>query len=759
MRNLLLATALVIATGAVASTKTDLVSRARLHDMRHGLTVSAASDGPVRTAMRRSPAATDVHAFVTLAPGAETDALTALGATVDAVRGRMVLATFPASSLAAIEALPEVKSIRMDTPLTPKMDRVREVSGIDRIHGGVDLPRAYTGDGVVAGIVDGGIDPNHINFKNADGSPRISSFTFFRPTQSGSYVQQTYGADVIPEIDTEDSSTFHGTHTLGIMAGSYTGPVTMAVPGSNAAFATLTDGPNPYYGVATGADLAVSCGATSDYYVALGIEAILDYAYEQGKPSVINLSLGNNLGPHDGSSTLCRYLDAVSEVDRVIFCVAAGNEGELPIALHKTFTAGDTDLSTCIRPGVEVEGMRNLRYGQVYIYSDSEQQFDLQATVVNSSRGMVAMRMPLAATSGAMKYWVTSADYQESTDDVVSPQLAKWFTGYIGVGAEFDTNTGRYYGIIDYMLWDNTTGNPDARYVVGIQVSGQEGQRVDLYGDGSFCDFTSYGMAGFNDGMTDGTISDVACGFNTVSVGSYNTRDSWGAIDGYMYTYPTPFPAGEISGFSSYASLPDGRTLPDICAPGATVISSTNEYYIVENNLDNSYRQAYLDGEERGYSWQQCTGTSMATPVVSGAIALWLEADPTLTFREVKEILAATAQRDSYVTSSDAPARWGAGKLDAYAGLRSVLGRSGIAGTVADGPAIAVTPCGTGAFSVIVPGSQAVDLRLYTASGTLARSVHTSGHEGVIDVTGLPAGIYMLNINGAHTRKIAVRPQ
>lgn len=762
MRILFLAAALAITAGAAAFPKTDLGSRARMHAARHGLVVTPAADGGKMKASARnvtgaSSQDSEVKAFVTLVPGADASSLEALGAKVEGGRGRMVLATFPESLLEDVEALPEVASIRTDSPITPKMNIVRDVTGIDRIHAGVDLPQPYTGKGVVAGIVDGGIDPNHVNFKNSDGSSRIGSFTYFRPTQSGEYVQQTFPADYIPEIDTETSETFHGTHTLGIMAGSYTGNVNVAVTNPDGMTASVKEVDNPYYGVATGADLAVACGAMSDYYVALGIEAILDYAYyEKSAPSVINLSLGNNLGAHDGSSALCQYLDGVSDLDRVIFCIAAGNEGEMPIALNKTFTADDLSVATCLRPGVDVEGYQNLRYGQVYVYSDTEQQFDLQAMVVNRSRGAVALRMPMGATSGAMKYWVSSADYQESSDDVVSPQLGKWFTGYIGVGAEFDGVTGRYYGIIDYMLWDNTASNVDGNYVVAVQASGKEGQRVDFYGDGSFCDFTSYGMTGYVDGMTDGTISDVACGLNTISVGAYNTRDSWPAMDGFVYTYPQSFPAGEISGYSSYGSLPDGRTLPEICAPGSTVISSTNEYYILENFLGDDLRSAYVEADGRGYSWQQCIGTSMATPVVSGTVALWLEADPTLTYKEVKEILAETAVKDSYVLA-DNPARWGAGKLDAYAGLRKVLAQTGIAGVMTDNSQLVITPAGFRAYAVTLPGAKSLDLRLYSTSGATVKSLRGAGEETVIDLKDVPAGIYLLNVNGSMTRKIVVK--
>ena len=49
--------------------------------------------------------------------------------------------------------------------------------GLDAIHAGTQgLDRPYTGKGIVAGVVDQGIDPNHLNFLNPDGSSRLGYF-------------------------------------------------------------------------------------------------------------------------------------------------------------------------------------------------------------------------------------------------------------------------------------------------------------------------------------------------------------------------------------------------------------------------------------------------------------------------------------------------------------------------------------------------------------------------------------------------------
>ena len=63
----------------------------------------------------------------------------------------------------------------------------------------------------------------------------------------------------------------------------------------------------------------------------------------------------------------------------------------------------------------------------------------------------------------------------------------------------------------------------------------------------------------------------------------------------------------------------------------------------------------------------------MSCPFATGTIALWLQANPTLSPDDIKEIFSRTAIQDqegeTYPNS-----RWGWGKIDAYKGLLDVLG-------------------------------------------------------------------------------------
>lgn len=744
-----------LSLGMPAQNKVDLGSRARIRSAAHGMQISRTSDGSLRVVEREKKENT-IRAFVVLADDADASVLEEAGAAVRAVRGTMVMAEFPEDALEAIEKLEVVKSIRTEKPVSAKLDIARAVTGIDKIHSGIDLPQSYTGKNVVAGIFDGGFDPNHVNFQNSDGTSRISVFTYYRPTQDGKYAEEVYGADYIPNIDTETDQTFHGTHTLGIMAGGYKGKVKAAIK-SNMISGTVEETDNPYYGVAYDADIALGCGPESDYFIAMGCEQILNYAYSRKQPAVINLSLGSNLGPHDGSSTLCQYIDLASELDNVIFCISAGNEGDYPIALHKTFTADDTQVGSFFYPGVQSSEFPNLRYGQTYVYSNDETPFTVQAILFNKSRGKVAFRMPMPPVEGQLQYWVSDPEKAEADTDIYSQQLGNSMVGYVGIGAQHDETTGRYYALLDYSLYDSEKNN--GNYIFGFEVTGSDGQRVDIFCDGLYNSFTSYNIEGYSDGMTDGTISDVACGKWPIVVGSYNTRDDWASLDGFVYGYQGSMNPGKISSFSSYGKLYDGRELPTVCAPGATIISSSNEYYLESVGAGEAERQASLTTDSRRYSWHQCVGTSMATPLVSGAIALWLEADPTLKAGDVQDIIRKTAIVDDDVTSTGTPVQWGAGKFDAYAGLKEVLKRtSGISGVSAgDTNAPLVTVSAGRIVDIYVPGQKHVDAVLYNPEGMRMTSATADGENAALDCSTLRQGIYILQVNGNYNQKLFIR--
>lgn len=352
---------------------------------------------------------------------------------------------------------------------------------------------------------------------------------------------------------------------------------------------------------------------------------------------------------------------------------------------------------------------------------------------------------------------------------VINQGFAKAFDGYVTAASAIDPETGRYYAMAQIMTSDNQKDNKDGNYKLALLITSKKaGQRVEVYSDAQFIYFDSNKQEGFVSGTRNGSISDMACAANIVTVGSYNVRNHWSSLDGFVYGYnkrgdEDDFPEGEASRFSSFGTLADGRNLPHVCAPGASIISSVNTYAV--ENTDLGYTDMALQGKlEKGgkkYYWHQSLGTSMATPVVAGAIALWLEANPSLTVKDVIRIIQQTARKDNYVTNTGDPVQWGAGKFDAYAGLKQVLKEketNGINGVrYAESQAVPViTMTGERSFSAFLAGAKQLNLRAYSLSGQLVHSLSAQGDELNVNASSWNKGVYLIQVNGGKAQRIVI---
>lgn len=741
-----------------AQSKLDLGSRMALRNYKTQL-VPVEKNG-VKTMQKlevSNPSA--VTGFIKLSDNATVEQLEAEGINVIASRGDIAMVSVPYSELERVSTLQCIKKLQLSRKVNVKMDQVRPAMGVDEIHRGSGLPRAYTGKDVIAGIVDAGFDPNHINFRNTDNTSRIKKMTEIKIDQNSSEGYSVKEVTDLSRYTTDNTETFHGTHTLGIMAGGYRDSITIANR-LNAFQAEIVDTINPYYGIAYGADLAVAGGDMYDMLIALGVESILYHAYEEKKPAVINMSLGSNVGTHDGNSIMGQYLELAGE--EAIICLSAGNEGDIPIAYNQTFTAEDKELKTFIYPYSNMTGYPNLRYGQVYIYSNDSTEFTFKAVIHRKSRPeFPVFTLSIKSNTEGVPVYYSSPEWTQE-GDLTHANFTKAFDGYIGAGSMRDEATGRYYVLIDYYTTDNQITNANGDYILGFVVEGSEGQRIDCFCDGTYTYFSDYGFAGWDTGSCNGSISDMACARNVIVVGSYNTRNSWASLDGKNYTYGAAFVPGEVSSFSSYGTLIDGRNLPHVCAPGATTISSSSKYFIdayASSGWDNSALQGKWDETGRVNYWHQQMGTSMSTPAVAGAIALWLEADPDLTTAEVIDIIQATAVKDEYVTGfTGDPVKWGAGKFDALAGLKEVIRRrASVEGIVADDNRLMVTNDGGDNYNIFLGGVSSLNAVLYNISGQPVKNQSVEGDELTFNVGDLASGIYILNVNGSYSQKILVK--
>ena len=158
-----------------------------------------------------------------------------------------------------------------------------------------------------------------------------------------------------------------------------------------------------------------------------------------------------------------------------------------------------------------------------------------------------------------------------------------------------------------------------------------------------------------------------------------------------------------------------GLIRPDICAPGVQIKS-------LDYNTTDGY--TLMDG------------TSMATPLVTGAIALMLSKKPDLTPAQIDEILERTAQPLTPYKSND----FGAGLLDALAAVNAV----NYTEVHESGQTVAIYPNpSTSNFTVAMDGMLSVSV--CTLEGRLLKTINTKDDECHIE--GLSNGVYILKIH------------
>lgn len=610
--------------------------------------------------------------------------------------GDISIAAIPLSKLGALSCGRQVKRIETGRRCSIQMDTTRLVVNAEKVYTGEGLPQSYTGRGVVVGVQDIGFDLTHPNFYSADMSQyRIKALwdQLSRDTIGSTlYVGRDYvGREALLKLEhpIDGETQTHGTHTAGIAAGS-------GAEGNGVV--------SPYRGMACGADLVLVDNAADnaslidpkDYYKftyatdALGFKYIFDYAERMHQPCVINFSEGSSQDFHGYDQLYYELLAKLIGPGRIIVS-SAGNDGARNSYIHKNIGKE--------RAGAFIMGNEK----RFSCTAKSKQTFTFRISVYDNVASPQIVDISTVNVCNAQDSLLTDSL-------LVGGKKYKWRV--LAYPNSYDTSETAY----DFQLSSPLKLGDSPQ--VSLQVMGRDAD-IELYR------MSGYMFPHSLDPVLDAgdcryTIFSPSSSPDVICVGSTSYRTQFVNYLGEKKVYDSG-QKGIRSSFSAMGPTLDGRIKPDVMAPGQNIISSYSTFFINNpKNVNASVKSdvRHFDYNGRTYAWNANAGTSMSTPVVTGAIALWLQADPTLTSADCLDIFAKTCTH--YDASLSYPNNlYGYGQIDVAAGLREVLRRK----------ALGINTVGQKKVS------EQYDNRIYLLDG---RYVGTSD-------ANLPKGIYIRN--------------
>jgi subtilisin family serine protease len=566
------------------------------------------------------------HDFV---PG-EVQLLNEYG-TVTTTAGPIAAVHTPVANLPEIGGLPFVTRIENSHSLSIDLESGVPDTGAPQVWNQVKDPNGnnVTGAGVIIGFVDTGIDTTHPDFTFPNGTTKIlyvwDQTTPGRPPTGFDYGYECTSADVQAKSCPETDTFGHGTHVAGIAAGSglATGNFTGVAPGASIIF--VKSG----YGVCNGASWNFDTTHILD-----GVSYIVKKAAKLGMHAVISLSLGGNIGAHDGTDPFELALDAIVEAGTPVV-VAAGNQA---------------------RDNAHIRGQLSQGSNATFQVQVQQTTVDLQIDVWYSPQDQIDATL-------------TTPDGQHYRAPTIPGGVVSNF------GNVTTTTSSSNNGDELYLEVNSTTNLPPNGWSITLKATQIQSQGFwDAWTDAVTCSnpgpFFTPGI-GYEIDSHD-TVGIPGTARHVVTVGAYVTNASWTGINGQVYGRTDIAPGG-IAPFSSWGPTRDGRIKPDVVAPGTSITSARS----------NTIRE---QGGDPDAFHRVLSGTSMATPHVAGAIALMLQYDPHLQAIDIPGILTRTARfdADTGVFTNGSPV-WGFGKLDARTAtgfFRLILVTSGIPSSI-----------------------------------------------------------------------------
>lgn len=594
-----------------------------LSDVRPGAAIRE------RFLARRADGAVMVELLIQgdVAPGL----LRARGIEVNTAAGGWLTARCPLALLNALQEVPGIERVEVSDRCEPLLDQSAPdagLTGVRTIAGG-DIS-GQTGAGVIVGIVDSGVDLNHADLRNPDGTTRIVS-VWDQTAASGTPPPGfTYGAEydsiaindgIVPETDTDG----HGTHVITTAAGN--GRAT-----GNGQPAQV------YVGVAPKADVIAVKTTYASTAIVDGVQYVFQRAAALGKKAVVNLSLGTQAGPHDGTYGFDTMISALTGPGKIVVA-SAGNKQNDDSHARIDVDAGTPGTMTLSVPTYTKNSGTDNDY---VVFSGWYSGFDQMSVTLASPNGdtigpvMPGTLQSLNSVDGFINIYNATTNPSNGDNEI-----------YVEIFDQFSARVPQP-GTWTFTLTPISLGSPG---IVDMYVAGS------LLGSAGAIPRWVQGLVPY------GVIGSPGSADSVITVAAHTTKGCWASIDGNNRCFSPAPVAGAIAPFSSTGPLRNGKQKPDLSAPGNGVAAGRSASAVFPPELVTT------DGVHAVLA-----GTSMSAPHVAGAVALLLAQPAWATARPsaIRARLQETARTDAF-TGAVPNTVWGSGKLNVAAALAPLL--------------------------------------------------------------------------------------
>lgn len=519
-------------------------------------------------------------------------------------------------------------------------DSARAHHFVNDVHSGSSpLNQSYTGAGVIVGVVDTGIEIEHADFRNADSSTRIIRY-WDQTMADDASSPQPYGYGFV----WDSTSINNGTCTSNDAQGHGSTVAGMATGNGLA---------NGYHkGIAPDASIIAIETDFSRPNWTLTVADACDYVFSVadslGLPAVVNLSVGSYLGSHDGNDPASVLMEQlIDDKPGRIIIGAAGNSGNLGKYHAHNDVTGDTNFVWIKNNPSGSQGPNTILIDVWTDTADANFSFSFGADTELPSwdfRGRTLFHDVYENLGGTVYDTIWNGNNRIATIEAY-PALENGNYNLV-ILANIDSTSYRYRfettGSGNWDLWSGT-GN-------GLN---------DLYSDvPTVLEFPA--IANYIQPDAEQTIvSSWNCSEKIISVGNFTNRS--GHTDKNLNQYAGSLTVGLLSVNSSKGPNRHGVIKPEISAAGDISFGAAPLFYITN--------PAYNSGLDSSGLHARNGGTSMASPVIAGIAALYLERCGKANYQNFINDLTSNAYSDGFtgVTPNNA---YGYGKANAFLTLQ-----------------------------------------------------------------------------------------